>query len=185
MEIVVNITDKDYLEFLKLHRHILFPRMSKIMPRLILGLSIVAAILLAILIFLYLILERQAELFELLVTTIFPLILLIGLVAFMPKLIYGKLAKDMKKRGGDGVLGEHTISLDAEQIKVSSPYSEGNRKWVGIDRIFENDQYIIVMYTVQLGLIIPKRDFVSAVAASQFADQARRYLDTAKSSMVN
>jgi hypothetical protein len=181
MEIVVNITDKDYLEFLKLHRQIIFPRLSKFMPILIAVMTIIAAVLLAILIALYLILGRQAELIELLLTTIFPMILLIILVAIAPSLIYQKAARDLKQRGGDGVLGEHTIGMNAEAITVTSEYGEGKRKWIGINRIFENDQYIIVMYTVQLGLIIPKRDFASTSAAEHFAAQARRYLNMAKS----
>ncbi len=152
------------------------------MPWLIAGLSIVAGILLAILIVLYIILGRYAELFELLFTTILPMLLIIALVALAPTLIYRKLAADMKKRGGDGVLGEHTIAINAEAIAVTSAYGEGSRKWIGVDRIFENEQYLIVMYTVQIGLIIPKRDFVSASAAEQFAAQAKRYLEMAKGS---
>jgi hypothetical protein len=50
-----------------------------------------------------------------------------------------------------------------------------HNKWAGVEGVYENKNYMMIMVDSQQGHIIPKRTFISSHAAKQFYDQARSY----------
>ncbi len=79
------------------------------------------------------------------------------------------------KRKDNGILGEHKILITEEEIVESTSINESHRKWVSIERIDEDDEYIFIATTAWGMYYIPKRDFTSSDVAKQFFNQARSY----------
>jgi hypothetical protein len=96
--------------------------------------------------------------------------------------LFDRLAVSALKQEGNGVLGEHKICLTEEILIESTSVNESHQKWTGIEGVYENENYILIMVGNQHGHIIPKRAFVSSDAAKQFYNQARSYQEKSQES---
>jgi YcxB-like protein len=78
-------------------------------------------------------------------------------------------------KNNNGILGEHRICITEEVIIESTSVNESHNKWNSIERIDEDDNYIFITNRAAGIYNIPKRDFHSSDAATQFYNQARIY----------
>ena len=77
--------------------------------------------------------------------------------------------------------GEHSISLTREGLQQRSELGEGVQRWRAIKTIAQDKHNLYFILAVAgtskivMGVIVPKRAFVSPENAETFLDQARRY----------
>jgi hypothetical protein len=104
--------------------------------------------------------------------SIMGLFLFVGLKIAHP--LMDKYSIKLLKKN-NGILGEHKICLTEEAMIESTSVNESHNKWSSIERIDEDDNYIFITTTAGGTYNIPKRDFHSSDAATQFYNQARIY----------
>jgi YcxB-like protein len=117
--------------------------------------------------------------------TVFSIVLMLMEVLTMILFVFGGLkiayplmdrySIKLLKKKNNGVLGEHKIYLTEEAMIESTSVNQSHNKWNAIERIDENDNYIFITTTAWNIYNIPKRDFSSSDAATQFYSQARTY----------
>jgi hypothetical protein len=74
---------------------------------------------------------------------------------------------------GGSILGDKTISLDAEGIRSQGPYTESLVRWPAVLDVLETGRHFFVMIDRPAGIIIPKRCFASELACHEFAEALR------------
>ncbi|MBW4695025.1 MAG: YcxB family protein [Lyngbya sp. HA4199-MV5] len=94
-------------------------------------------------------------------------------IVFNP--VFDKQAIALLKQQNGGVLGEHKIVITDEALTETTSVNESCQRWTGIEGIYENEEYILVMLGSQHGHIIPKRAFINSDSAKQFYCQAQSY----------
>lgn len=115
---------------------------------------------------------------------IIEIILILGVYKlmriFLMPLSARQTVASIKRRGTNGILGEHKIVLTENFLIESTVINESHHSWTGIDRIIEDRNHIFIMLNSQQYYNIPKRAFSNTDEARQFYDQAVDYLNKAK-----
>jgi len=71
-------------------------------------------------------------------------------------------------KGGQGVLGEHTITLTDEALIEETSVNRGVHNWTGIKRMRFSKSYIIINITDAMAHVIPKRAFENTDEEKRF-----------------
>jgi hypothetical protein len=116
---------------------------------------------------------------------------LTGLIIFLLVLpIYTRVYKQAVRKNmnrtlarmiGEGrnrsMLGRHRVEISEKEITITNEVSRGSILWVGVERVEQTSEYIII-YTASIkAVIVPKRAFADAREADVFYSTARRYLE--------
>jgi hypothetical protein len=116
---------------------------------------------------------------------------LAGLITFLVMLpvyimVYKKsvrknLNRTLSRMIGEGrnrtMLGHQRVEISEKEITSTNEVSRGSILWVGVERIEQTNEYIII-YTASIkAVIIPKRAFQDRREAEVFYSTARRYLE--------
>jgi len=75
---------------------------------------------------------------------------------------------------GGFILGNRTVSLEAEGLRQVSERSEALYRWPAVRSVAVTTQHIFAMVDANAGIIIPLRAFTSDVERDQFLDEIRR-----------
>ncbi|MFA5832148.1 MAG: YcxB family protein [Bacteroidota bacterium] len=67
-----------------------------------------------------------------------------------------------------GVICEHTITISDDWIIESTEVNEDRKKWNGIYKLVEDDEYYYIFLTPQIGHFIPKKAFHTKNDAEMF-----------------
>ena len=116
---------------------------------------------------------------------------LIGLITFIVVLpiyllMYKQSAQKSLKQNtermiGEGrnrsMLGRHRVEISEKEITITNEVSRGSILWVGVERVEQSSEYIII-YTASIkAVVVPKRAFRDAREAEVFYSTAQRYLE--------
>ena len=75
------------------------------------------------------------------------------------------------------MLGRQRVEINEKEITITNEVSRGSILWVGVERIEQTSEYIII-YTASIkAVVIPLKAFHDAREAEVFCSTARRYLD--------
>ena len=88
-------------------------------------------------------------------------VLLFGVTALISALSYAP----SKNRG---VLGEHRLTLTAENLTEETAVSEGTWAWVGVPKVSRNSAYVFIYVQQNMAHIVPVRSFPSRAEADHF-----------------
>jgi YcxB-like protein len=75
------------------------------------------------------------------------------------------------------MIGRHRVEINEKELAITNEVSRGSILWVGVERIEQTSEYIII-YTASIkAVVIPLKAFHDAREAEVFCSTARRYLD--------
>jgi hypothetical protein len=75
------------------------------------------------------------------------------------------------------MLGRHRVEINEKEITITNEVSRGSILWVGVERIEQTSEHIII-YTASIkAVVVPLRAFHDAREAEVFYSTARRYLE--------
>jgi hypothetical protein len=75
------------------------------------------------------------------------------------------------------MLGRQRVEIDEKEITITNEVSRGSILWVGVERVEQTSEYIII-YTASIkAVVVPIRAFHDAREADVFCSTARRYLE--------
>lgn len=130
---------------------------------------------------------------------LFILIVFIGIFIYTDSLIYSIVTtilatlifviitqKSTKRRiinlveNEDGILGEHTIEINKDELKEYTKNNSSSWNWNGIKSIEDNEDYIFIFINNLLGHVIPKRGFNSQEECKKFYNLAKEYHEETK-----
>lgn len=75
------------------------------------------------------------------------------------------------------MLGRQRVEINEKEITITNEVSRGSILWVGVERIEQTSEYIII-YTASIkAVVIPLRAFYDAREAEVFYSTARRYFE--------
>jgi len=113
---------------------------------------------------------------ELIPTTIFTLISLLWMI-YYPKRLTVRTLKKVKKiledPANSKILGNHTIELSEQGLKITKPESENFINWSGLIRIAETNNYYFIYNTTISAIVIPKLKIESNL--SDFDSYLKKY----------
>ena len=74
-----------------------------------------------------------------------------------------------------GLLGKHKIIMNEKEIVETSDVGESRTLWVGVDRVEQSDEHILIYTTPHAAHVIPKRAFANSKAAEHFWESANLF----------
>lgn len=75
------------------------------------------------------------------------------------------------------MLGRHRVEISEKEIIITNEVSRGSILWVGVERVVETSEHIII-YTASIkAVVVPKRAFRDEREAEVFYSTAQRYLE--------
>jgi len=144
MEVTVEISHDDYLEFVK---HTLLKKRLKR--------SIIIASIFIPLWLVFLNYDRPLELLVIGIELVLFILLWAFYIFLVHKFMYYRIKKNIAR--SESALGKKTYFLIEEGFKEKSEYSETLTKWEGIKKIEETPEFIYVFLDKLVAYIIPKR----------------------------
>lgn len=77
--------------------------------------------------------------------------------------------------GLNGILCEHTLTIDPEGLTEVTPVNEGRHYWKGVHRVDSTPEHILIYIQPAMAHIIPRRAFASPEQADLFFRAAAGY----------
>lgn len=74
--------------------------------------------------------------------------------------------------GLNGILGEHTITIDPEGLTESTSVNEGRHSWRGVHRVDSTSEHILIYIQPTMAHVIPRRAFAAPEQADLFFQTA-------------
>jgi len=89
-------------------------------------------------------------------------------------LIYWKVKRDVMRTAAKrpGVLGEHTIEIDAEGVRERTAVNDTFTSWKGVHNIVDDKKHIYLFVAENMAHVVPKRAFASDLDAQAFVELA-------------
>ena len=91
------------------------------------------------------------------------------------------VAKLLREGGNKSMLGHQKVSLNREGLTQTNPCGLTQTKWFGVERVVVTDDHAFIYLSAISASVIPKRAFPGDADFNRFVEQARRFLDQAKS----
>lgn len=88
------------------------------------------------------------------------------------------------QKGLEGVLCQHTITIDPEGITEVTPVNQGRHLWKGIYRVDTTPEHIFIFIQQNQAHAIPRRCFASPSEAETFFQTASNYFRSATQSVT-
>lgn len=90
-----------------------------------------------------------------------------------------------QEKPGKGLLGTHTLTLDAAGVLEKTDVGESRTLWSGIDRVEDDADYAFIYTSAAAAHVVPLRAFASAGDARSFVEFARSRSLTSQSQEVS
>lgn len=115
---------------------------------------------------------------------LFPVLFLLIYMILFPLSVrrnINALGRRMQTEGKNrGVWGKHYIRIDEQELFEKTDVGESRWRWIGIERVVENNEYIFIYVSTTSAHAIPKRCFSSSEQAEAFYQTAKKFYDDAK-----
>ena len=114
-------------------------------------------------------------LMRVLFSTVMSLFWVFGYPAYYRWAIKRHTRKTYSEGANRGLLGNHSISIDAEGVTEKTSVGETRTDWSGIEKIDEDGQYVYLYVSVRQAHVIPKKAFTSTNDVEKFLQLAHAY----------
>lgn len=84
--------------------------------------------------------------------------------------------------GMEGILCEHTVTIDQDGLTETTPVNESRHRWSGVYRVDSTPDHIFIYIQQNMAHVIPRRSFTSVEEADSFFRKATEYFTAARSS---
>lgn len=81
-----------------------------------------------------------------------------------------------------GVLGKHTLVIEASGVMEKGSVSESKSTWSGVEKIEDNSDYIYIFTSPLQAHVIPKRAFRTSEESQTFLETAKAFLSQSSTS---
>lgn len=80
-----------------------------------------------------------------------------------------------KEKPEKGLLGTHKIILNEKEVIESTRVGESRTLWIGVDRLEQSDEHLLIYTSPHAAYLIPKRAFANPQEADVFWESAKLY----------
>jgi hypothetical protein len=117
-------------------------------------------------------------------STLFPLLFWLVYQINYPLGVRNNITSYVKRMQKDGenkaLWGNHRLKINEQEYHVETDVGEMRLRWIGVERVVENEQYIFIYESTNSAHMIPKKFFTSTEQAEVFYQTAKKYFDNAR-----